>query len=423
MKSPRLFSILLSGLLIALIVLSGPGYGIDIFINGLSLHNQNQKVPFSVIADIRQDELIPINYVNITLTFPNSTQARCQIYPNGTVVGCNFIEFNQIAFSGSYGYGYGYGYENTTRYELGYGYGYSNGIMDLKLYLNTSFLPIGNHKIKAEIYAGTSNARLFSSPTSEFFISPFIITTTMVTTTPTTTTTAATTTPVTTTTTALPTTTTTAPVTTTILTTTTTPTTTTTITTTPVTTTAVITTTTIPVTTTTVPTTMTTTTTTALPTTTTTTTTIPSICNGKAFANCLFYEQCQWVGDTRLGKCVEKQIATTTVVTTTTEAVTTTIMSTTTFITPTTTTIATVCDGKGFVNCILMSQCRWVGDTKTGKCMIDPSYLPTTTTTESTVTTTTLMPVNCYSKPLFSCLMNSECRWVGDLRLGSCHPK
>ncbi|MEM5878206.1 MAG: hypothetical protein QXF12_04990 [Candidatus Aenigmatarchaeota archaeon] len=416
MKSSRLFSILLSGILIALIVLSGPGYGIDIFINGLALHSQNQKVPFSVIAEIRQDELIPINYVNITLTFPNSTQTICQIYPNGTVTGCNFIEFNQITFSGSYGYGYGYGYENTTRYELGYGYGYSNGIMDLKLYLNTSFLPIGNHKIKAEIYAGTSNARLFSSPKSEFFISPFTTTTTMITTTPTTvaTTTTITTTPVTTTTTALPTTTTTtttAPVTTTILTTTT-------IATTVTTTTVITTTTTVPTVTTTAP---VTTTTTALPTTTTTTTTIPSICNGKAFANCLFYEQCQWVGDTRLGKCVEKQIATTTVLTTT-EAVTTTTMPTTTFITPTTTTVATICDGKGFVNCILMSQCRWTGDTKTGKCMIDPSYLPTTIT-ETTVTTTTVMPVNCYSKPLFICLMNSECKWVGDLRLGSCHPK
>ncbi|MEM5792712.1 MAG: hypothetical protein QXM68_04345, partial [Candidatus Aenigmatarchaeota archaeon] len=410
--------------LIALIVLSGPSYGIDIFVNGLSLHNQNQKVPFSIVANIRQDELIPINYVNITLTFPNSTQTRCQIFPNSTVIGCDLIEFNQITFSGSYGYGYGYGYENTTRYELGYGYGYSNGMMELKLYLNTTLLPIGNHKIKAEIYAGTSNARLFSSPTSEFFISPF--TTTTIITTPATTTTI-TTTPVTTTMTALPTTaiiTTTAPGTTTVLTTITTTITTIHMTTTtiPVTTTVLTTivpttviTTTAHATTTTTLVTTTHTTTTILP----TTTTISSICNGKAFANCLFYDQCQWVGDTRIGKCVEKQ-ATTTTATTTSSSVTTPTLTTTA---STTTTVASICDGRGFVNCLLMSQCKWVGDTRTGKCMLDPNYVTTTTVIETTVTTTTVLPIECYSKPLLSCILNSECKWIGDLRLGSCYPK
>ncbi|MBU5689303.1 MAG: hypothetical protein KQA41_03710 [Candidatus Aenigmarchaeota archaeon] len=402
MNKSRVFSIVLSLFLITMIVLSGPSYGIDIFINGLTVHNKNDIIPFTITLNFQEGELIPINHINLTITFPNSTKTTCIIFPNGTIQNCKFVIFENISFSGSYSYGYGYGYESETKYDLGYGYGYAGpGYMNLSLKLNTSYLSGGNYQIKTDIFAGYDQTHLFSSTTSSFTILEFPwITTTTITTTyvPNTTTMTTTSTTITTTVqTTLPSTSTTE---------------TTNIPTTQITTTSLQTTTTVQ-TTTYVPNTTTTSTTTSIPMTTTTI----NICYGNPITTCLITPNCEWVGDTRLGYCKQKIIPTTV----TTETQTTT---TTTTLQTTTTTIPSICDGKGFINCILMSQCKWLGDTKTGKCVLSETYVTTTTTTEIPVTTTTIfIPSNCQQKSFFSCLISSECKWLGDLRLGYCIEK
>jgi hypothetical protein len=78
-----------------------------------------------------------------------------------------------------------------------------------------------------------------------------------------------------------------------------------------------------------------------------------------------------------------------------------------------------VCDGKGFINCILMSQCKWVGDARMGRCVFTGQQA-TTTAAETTTPTTTTIQVNCEPKSLFSCLTARECVWIGDLRTGYC---
>jgi hypothetical protein len=397
MKSSTHFSILLTTFLVALIVLSGPGYGVSMVINGLSFHARNETPIFSVISNLQQDELVPINYINLTITQPNATKIKCTIFPNGTIRGCDVIKFVSFSSSGSYDYGYGYGYDNEVRYDLGYGYGYAGpGVINFTLILNTSQLSMGNHQIKAELFDGHENTHLFSSTTSNFFISIFGTTTTTVPTTTSTTTQTTTTT--------MPVTTTTQTTSTTALTTTSTPSTTST--------------TTITTTTQKTTTTIITTITSTIQTSTTVSTTPASPCNGKSLPLCVVNPECEWFGDSKLGYCKQKIATTTTLeeTTITTPAYTTTTMSVTT------TTIPSICDGKGFINCILMSQCKWVGDTRMGKCIFTGQYT-TTTVAETTMPTTTTVQVNCGSKSLFSCLTARECVWTGDLMTGYCREK
>ncbi len=173
-KNSRIISLGLTVFLLALIILSAPILGINVSISNLAgSYLKGTNINFQATVEITSPEHLPINYANITFTFPDSSMHVCQVYLNQTVDGCNFLTVNSIDFDSlTYGYGYGYGYDNGYGYSLGYGYGYSgNGNITFNFTLYTSGLSPGNYNAKVEVYAGVQpNTHTFKSSTVNFDI-------------------------------------------------------------------------------------------------------------------------------------------------------------------------------------------------------------------------------------------------------------
>lgn len=174
MGESRLISIGLTVFLLALILLTAPILGVNVSIANLAgSYLKGTTIDFQATVEITSPEQLPINYANITFTFPDSSVQICKVYLNGTVDGCNFLTVNSIDFDSlTYGYGYGFGYDNSYGYSLGYGYGYSgNGNITFNFSISTSSMPTGSYNAKISVYAGIEpNTHTFESSTVSFSI-------------------------------------------------------------------------------------------------------------------------------------------------------------------------------------------------------------------------------------------------------------
>jgi len=124
-------------------------------------------------------------------------------------------------------------------------------------------------------------------------------------------------------------------------------------------------------------------------TTTPTTTTVVdynSNCSNKAFYNCIILPGCKWVGGLFSGYCKSIYDGQNNEVSTTTTTSTTTI----TTMMQTTTTLINSCNPLNFWQCQGNSNCKWLGDFRLGRCVVAYSSTTTTTTTTTTSTTTTI---------------------------------
>ncbi|MCX8178909.1 MAG: hypothetical protein N3D75_03720 [Candidatus Aenigmarchaeota archaeon] len=150
----------------------------------------------------------------------------------------------------------------------------------------------------------------------------------------------------------------------------------------------------------------------------TTTTIVPyANCTGKGFITCVSLSGCEWVGNMFSGYCrsiyqtpnptttsTTTTLTTSTTPTTTQTTTPTTTTVTTTQITPTTTSTTTtptttiqtpsidICRNLNLWQCNSNSNCRWVGDMRIGYCAAKPENPTTTTTTSTTTTTTQITP-------------------------------
>lgn len=174
MGERRLISLVLPVFLLVLILFTGSTSGINVsIINLVGSYLKGTTINFQATVEIDSPEHLPVNYANITFTFPDSTTQVCQVYLNQSVYGCNFLTVNSIDFDSlTYGYGYGYGYDNGYGYSLGYGYGYSGqGSITFNFTLSTSSLPAGSYNAKIGIYSGIEpNTHTFESSTVSFTI-------------------------------------------------------------------------------------------------------------------------------------------------------------------------------------------------------------------------------------------------------------
>jgi len=434
-KLSRAISIFATISIIALLILSGYTSAINVLVSTDKIfYQKNENILIESEIAMESSEIVPLTNVTIrirsaTLSFLNSTCVLTSLnegsHSECSLQDSKFQEVNITHLGNLLRYGNRTAFNATDYYYWGYGYGYGYGeiysshkiVLKIKWKVPDDWFG-GEYWI--DIIAKTERDVLDNYPSfsgkRQFFIQ---ITPTTTTTTPSTTTSTTTTIPVTPTTTTEITTTTTTQITTTTVPTTTTsstiPTTTlfTSTTTTTTTTTTTSTTTTVATTTTVVPTT-TTTSTTETP---TTTTTLLS-CYGKSYQTCLFFSECQWLGNPILGKCVDRQATTTAITTTTTiEVTTTTTLETTT--TTTTTTIPSECYGLNYLSCLFINNCKWQGDLRMGKC-VGPETTTTVVTTTTEIPTTTTVLTQCNGLNYLSCLFTNNCKWQGSLKLGKC---
>lgn len=181
----HMLSSVLTILVVALLIASGPASAVNLDINGLmGSYKQGKDIKFKVEVEINHgdtdNELLPIQYANVKFTKKDSEWSQtCKIIDEETVEGCDFLEVKKIDVTGTnnYGYGPGFGYDNGTGYNLGYGYGYgygTNGYKNAKvtyeLVIESEDLDAGKYTAAADVYAGTTSPRTFSSEPTKFTI-------------------------------------------------------------------------------------------------------------------------------------------------------------------------------------------------------------------------------------------------------------
>jgi len=174
-KHHALLSLGVTSIIILLLII-GPAKALTVLINNINgnTYETGDVIDFTISVTIQTDELIPLQYNNITITFPDSTTKICKILNDKTVIGCDELIVHDIDFDGlDYIYGNATGYDNPTWYDLGYGYGYvnttTNSTLTYNLSLDTSCYPLGSYDLDSIIFAGIgTNTHIFQASQSTF---------------------------------------------------------------------------------------------------------------------------------------------------------------------------------------------------------------------------------------------------------------
>ncbi len=138
-KKRRISSVILTLIIIALLIFSGPVRAVIVSItqDKTTYNSGDENIVFTVDVDVETDERIPVQ--NLTLKVTGVTNKTCIFYPSGSAIsGCGNMSITAVNVVGygndtlwGYGYGYyngtGYGTYNFTNVGIGYGYGYSSG--------------------------------------------------------------------------------------------------------------------------------------------------------------------------------------------------------------------------------------------------------------------------------------------------------
>lgn len=173
-----LISVLLTGFVIALLLLSGPVSALTLSITQPNNADKGTDVSFSITSEINDPDLLPISYTNLIITGPNGFSKTCKINSDGTD-DCADVD---VTVSSSptitYAAGSQYGYDAYLGfgYNLGYGFGYQGGgtgtITYDVVWHTPSTLEDGTYNANAEVFAqGSSSSHTFSSSGKSFSIS------------------------------------------------------------------------------------------------------------------------------------------------------------------------------------------------------------------------------------------------------------
>ncbi|MEM5829571.1 MAG: hypothetical protein QW040_02635 [Candidatus Aenigmatarchaeota archaeon] len=154
----RIFSILISSILIFLILSSKPLAAFVIDIKSPSEARGGETISFPIEINTNAGELIPIANVTLKIEPIAGTGISCNIeLSDGETTHCQGINVTtEFVPPMGYGYGYGYGYWEGTPYYWGYGYGYGYGSASATLRFNVRWkVPITptTYKISLTVYA------------------------------------------------------------------------------------------------------------------------------------------------------------------------------------------------------------------------------------------------------------------------------
>lgn len=136
MTKSKILALLFTGLVIILLLMSGPVEG---FTLGLSVNKEKPKqgdvVTFTAEINVEQTERLPID--KIILELSGRENIACSFDKTGQPLdGCDNIKVTKIQDPG-----YGYGYD----YNFGYGYGFAPGLLKYKVEINTKKLKSGTY--------------------------------------------------------------------------------------------------------------------------------------------------------------------------------------------------------------------------------------------------------------------------------------
>lgn len=173
-----LISVLLTGFVIALLLLSGPVSALTLSITQPNNADKGNDVSFSITSEINDPDLLPISYTNLIITGPNGFSKTCKINSDGTDDCADVDVTVSSSPTVTYAAGSQYGYDAYLGfgYNLGYGFGYQGsgtGTITYDVVWHTpSTLEDGTYNANAEVFAqGSSSSHTFSSSGKSFSIS------------------------------------------------------------------------------------------------------------------------------------------------------------------------------------------------------------------------------------------------------------
>jgi hypothetical protein len=184
-KNPKLYSILLTVVIIGMLIISGPASAVDLSVSGLpSSVVAGNPATFTVNADFNTNEGVPIEEFQVVVTDTTSgTNYTCRFGSDGSVISCDSgfsstitpagTNVNQAYYSNRYGYGYGFlnnvgGYYNQS-FGAGYGYGYGSSATYLttpELKYSLSFTPAAAGTYTFDVYAKSSSTFKYATTSS-----------------------------------------------------------------------------------------------------------------------------------------------------------------------------------------------------------------------------------------------------------------
>jgi len=173
-----IISVLLTGFVIALLLLSGPVTALTVSVTQPNNADKGNDVSFSITNEISDPDLLPIQYTDLIITGPNGFSKICRINNDGTD-DCADVD---ITVSSSptitYASGSQYGFDANlgSGYNLGNGFGYQGGGTGTITYdivwHTPSTLEDGTYNANADVFAqGSTSSHTFSSSAKSFSIS------------------------------------------------------------------------------------------------------------------------------------------------------------------------------------------------------------------------------------------------------------
>ncbi|MFZ3166118.1 MAG: PGF-pre-PGF domain-containing protein [Candidatus Methanoperedens sp.] len=178
--------------IVSILIISGPGQAISVFISGLDpSYSQGNSVNFTMLITINdRDKFVPMTNITLDITgarsfngtfrldgTPISSDPIISMMPVSTPQPDHYGYGYGYGYGYDFGYGYGYGYGYDFGYGYGYGYGYGAGGSDViykyNFSINTTSLPLGSYTAVASLNTGNAETKKsFDSAPAIFEIIP-----------------------------------------------------------------------------------------------------------------------------------------------------------------------------------------------------------------------------------------------------------
>ena len=168
----------LAFMVIGILILVGPADAVTVTLSQPNDVTKGSDVSFSVTVEIKDPDLVPIQYTTLTITGPSGFSTKtCQIANDGTD-DCADVDITISKSNVNYNTGVQYGYDQNLGYgySLGNEYGYQSATLGTITYNvvwhTTSVLIDGSYSVKADVIAqGSSSDHTYSSSSQSFSVS------------------------------------------------------------------------------------------------------------------------------------------------------------------------------------------------------------------------------------------------------------
>ena len=152
----KIIAVIITLVIVVIIFYNGPANAVKL---GLEIPQKIVSIGKSIniisTIQVESDELLQIDYLELSLNGPHNKHIDCKFLSNGTPIsGCKDIKIEPISLNDSSKFGYSYGYRYADHLGYGYGYGFGKGFLRYNISIDSDHLSIGNYSTKISVIVG-----------------------------------------------------------------------------------------------------------------------------------------------------------------------------------------------------------------------------------------------------------------------------